>query len=81
MKKNFLLLGLALTLGLATSCKRDFNCDCHYDEIHDDHTHHKDVVFHIHDESKKKAEEICEGHETTLAADPEHKDVHCKLKK
>ena len=81
MKKNFLLLGLALTFGIATSCKRDFNCDCHYDEAHEDHSHHKDIVYHIHDESKKKAEEICEGHETTLAADPDHSNVHCKLKK
>jgi len=81
MKKNYLLLGLAITFGLMTSCKRDFSCSCHYDEAHEDHTHEETATYPISDVNKKKAEELCEGHETTLAANPEHSHVHCNLKK
>ncbi len=81
MKKNVLLLGLALSFGLMTSCKKDFSCQCHYDEAHDDHFDEENVSYPISGVNKKKAEELCEGHETALAADPDHSHVHCDLKK
>lgn len=81
MKATKIFVLLFAAFAITTSCKREFACDCHYDEIHDDHTHHKDVTYPLGKLSKKDAESKCEEKETTLMADPEHKDVHCKLKK
>ena len=81
MKKNVLLVAMALGFGFITSCTRDYSCNCHYDETHEDHTHEENISYLIADVSKKKAEELCEGYETTLAANPEHTHAHCDLKK
>lgn len=81
MKMNVLLVGLALGFGFMTSCTRDYSCNCHYDEAHDEHFDEENVSYPISDVNKKKAEELCEGHETTLAVNPEHTNVHCDLKK
>lgn len=81
MKMIVLLVGLALGFGFMTSCTRDYSCNCHYDEAHDEHFDEENVSYPISDVNKKKAEELCEGHETTLAVNPEHTNVHCDLKK
>jgi hypothetical protein len=81
MKATKIFLFLFATSLAMTSCKREYACDCHYDEIHDDHTHHKDVSYPLGKLSKKDAESKCEEKETALMADPDNKDVHCEVKK
>lgn len=81
MKKNILVLGLALGFLFVTSCKKDYACDCHYEEEHEDHTHDEAVIYPLGKLSKKDAEKLCTEKETALAAEPEHSQVHCDLKK
>lgn len=81
MKKNVLFLGIALGALTLTSCKKEFSCNCHYDEFHDDHFDHKDIIYPLDKQSKKDAESKCEEKENLLKADPDHKEVHCDLKK
>jgi len=80
MKKITLVLGFAvLTLG-AVSCKKDYTCDCHWEEAHDDHYDHEDAEFPMKNMKKKDAEAACDAQADVLKANPEHKDVSCKLK-
>jgi hypothetical protein len=81
MKKNVLFLGIALGVLTLTSCKKEFSCNCHYDETHDDHSHEEEVSYPLGKLSKKDAETECEAKETALAAEPDHTHAHCDLKK
>lgn len=79
MKKNVLILGLALGTLFITSCKKDYSCDCTYKEAHDDHFDDESKKYPITGAKKKEAEEACEGYATVLKADEDHSEVNCKL--
>jgi hypothetical protein len=81
MKKNVLLLGLALGTLFVTSCKKDYSCDCSYKEAHDDHFDDESKKYPIAGEKKKDAEKKCEDYETLLKADEDHSEVKCDLNK
>ena len=79
MKKNVLILGIAVGFLFVTSCKKEYACNCHYDHTHDDHTHEETVSYSLGKLSKQDAETACDTKETTLAADPENTHAHCDL--
>jgi len=81
MKKNVIVLSLTVGFMFVTSCKKDYACNCHYDETHDDHTHEEEVSYPLGKLSKQDAESACDEKETALAADPDHTHAHCDLKK
>lgn len=81
MKKNILLLGLAAGFLFTTSCKREYACHCKYDETHDDHSHKKEVSYPLGSLSKSDAESKCDDKATALAADEDHSNINCELKK
>ena len=75
-----MILGLAaLTLG-AVACKKDYSCDCKWEEEHGDHHHDKAQVYDLGKVSKKDAETACDLQADAIKADPDHKDVDCKVK-
>jgi hypothetical protein len=81
MKKNVLLVALALSFGFLTSCKRDFSCTCSYEEFHDDHWDAKSISYPLTDLSKKDANTACDAHVTTLSAPDDHRNVDCTVNK
>lgn len=78
MKKQFMIIGLALlTLG-AVSCKKDYVCDCHID--YNDGTHHEDNEYPYENVSKDDAEEACDTQQGAYEAMPTVESVNCQLK-
>jgi hypothetical protein len=81
MKKQIMILGLALlTLGVV-SCKKDYVCDCHIDyqgghEAGD----HADIEFEYESVKKSDAEDMCDAQQALFNADPEVAKVNCELK-
>jgi len=81
MKKSFLILGFATTMLFVTSCKRDYSCNCTYEEFHDDHWDPNTASFPLTELSKKDATSACDVNETTLGLPEDHRNVDCKLTK
>ena len=80
MKKITLILGLSVLILGAVSCKKDYTCDCNWEEAHDDHHDPMSTQYPITDMKKKDAEAACEAQAETLKLNPEHHDVSCVLK-
>lgn len=78
MYKKMMLFGLAaLTVGIMGSCKKDYVCDCHLDDMDDNHSDEEVVI-----ESAKKgeAEEDCIDIENNFEAMEMYKHADCQLK-
>lgn len=75
MKKIFIVL--AVSAFALSSCKKDFECDCH---VHyNDGTPHEDFEYDIKNSKKSEAEDICHDFEHDLEKLPNVEKVHCHL--
>lgn len=78
MKKLSLILGVvALTLA-TTSCKKEYTCDCTWEEEHGDHHHDEKDSFSLGKVKKDDATTACDAKKATIAADPDAKNIECK---
>lgn len=78
MYKKIMLFGLAiLTVGVMGSCKKDYVCDCHLDDMDDKHSDEEVVI-----ESSKKgdAEDACSEIQGNFEAMETYKNADCQLK-
>ena len=81
MKKQVVIIGLALlTLG-AVSCKKDYVCDCHID-YSGGHAagDHGDFEYEYKGVKKSDAEESCKAQEELYEMNAEVDHAHCELK-
>lgn len=81
MKKNVMILGLALGFLTLTSCKRNYSCNCNYEEFHDDHWDPHTSSLPLGETSKKDAESACDNQRALIAAEEDHRNVDCSIKK
>lgn len=77
MYKKIMLFGLAaLTVGVMGSCKKDYVCDCHLDDVDDNHT---DEEVMIENASKGDAEEECNDIEHDFEEMELYVEADCSL--
>jgi hypothetical protein len=81
MKKNVLIFCLSLGFLSLTSCERNYSCNCTYEEFHDDHWDPHTSSVPLGELSKKDAETACESTRAQVAADDDHRNVDCTIKK
>lgn len=78
MYKKIMLFGLAaLTVGVMGSCKKDYVCDCHLDDMDDNHT---DEEVMIESAKKSEAEDACHDIEHEFEEMEMYKHADCQLK-
>lgn len=78
MYKKIMLFGLAaLTVGVMGSCKKDYVCDCHLDDMDDNHT---DEEVMIESAKKSEAEDACNDIEHEFEKMEMYKHADCQLK-
>ncbi|MCI5054811.1 MAG: hypothetical protein MRY83_01815 [Flavobacteriales bacterium] len=75
MKKLLLIGGAVLTLA-AVGCKKDYTCDCTYDAG----TLGTQTASYTVKDTKKNAEEWCEGNQTTITVGAQSYTWSCTLK-
>ena len=81
MKFSWIIMVAGVVTVSLTSCKKDYSCQCNYQEQHDDHFDDASVNYPLGSLSKKDAESACDTKATALSAEPEHQNVDCKIKK
>ena len=77
MSKKLMLIGLAIFTLSLTSCKKDFECDCHIDTVDGEHI---DKEVDIKDAKKSDAEKMCDDIEHNFEKNENYKEVDCQLK-
>lgn len=78
MNKKMFLVGMAaLAIGLMSSCKKDYVCDCHLDDMQGNHS---DEEMMIEGSKEDDAEETCENFESELKNSGSYEEVDCSLK-
>ncbi|HRO75807.1 MAG TPA: hypothetical protein PLP27_06645 [Crocinitomicaceae bacterium] len=78
MRKISLILGVVALSFTTVSCKKDYNCNCTWEEEHGDHHHDENETFALGKVSKKDANAKCDDKKTTLSADDHNEHVDCK---
>lgn len=78
MKKLSLILGVAALTFATASCKKEYVCDCTWEEEHGDHHHDEKESFSLGKVKKDDASAACDAKKALITANPDHKDVSCK---
>lgn len=78
MKKLSLILGVVALTFATTSCKKEYTCECAWEEEHGDHHHDEKESFTLGKVKKKDAESACDTRKATIAADEHNHDIECK---
>ena len=71
-------MGVVVLTFAAASCKKEYVCDCTWEEEHDDHHHDEKESFSLGKVKKDDASAACDAKKASITADPDAKDVTCK---
>ncbi len=78
MKKGVFIVGLvALTAGSLVSCKKDYECHCHLDDMNGNHTDQEKMIEKA---TEEEAEEACHEFEHGFEESGNYKEIDCSLK-
>ncbi len=78
MKKGIFILGLVgLTVVSVASCKKDYECHCHLDDMQGNHM---DEEMMIENEREEDAEEACNEFKHGFEDSGNYEEVDCSLK-
>lgn len=78
MKKGIFIIGLvAFTVGSLASCKKDYECHCHLDDMNGNHS---DEELMIEKATEDEAEEACHEFEHGFEESGNYKEIDCSLK-
>lgn len=74
--KKVFVLSLAFVALALTSCKKDYVCDCHIDDVDGNHI---DQELDINGAKKGDAEKVCDDFEHQLEDNEMYEEADCQL--
>ncbi|MGM0479224.1 MAG: hypothetical protein ACQERC_08360 [Bacteroidota bacterium] len=78
MNKRILFVGIAaLAIGVTSSCKKDYECHCHLDDMQGNHM---DEEMMIENEREEDAKAACDEFKHSFEDSGNYEEVDCSLK-